>query len=578
MFDIDWFLTPEFQRVFDYVFASPDTIEAVRMFGVLNSGTNETATPGGSGTVWPLPIWPVDFSTTFDALEALTSHGLTPYIVLSFFPAAVSDNPTTLPTSFTNWQRLVQQFFTELSADPRFSESISEWWFDVWNEPNVTTFWKDDFEAYLDLYRATSQAVTDAGVIDIQLSGPTIAYFPHKHPNAGAPLMERFLRFLSDEPEVKCDFISFHGKGSTGDTEPNLRRIVNAAKEIADMALFIDQERFNGISIINNESDMRLGFNTPYEPRMTEQFPAWLSAVSIAYDALSQQYSANNIRFLAASDNANQQLIQESFGGRRSILTRTSRSPTDLFKIPAYNYYELLRLLGNRHGTFVRGSEYYFPKTDLFHALTSADTHLGLLFTVYPDVITHQPSSWEIEYTLTDIPWQTVNLAQFQIDRYHSNAYTAAGRSLSHPSPTPAEARRIRKLQELSVSRPIQRGVELTAGRLDATLTLDPFTTVLYWITPVIPDTPATPAWIETTVENENVIVQWEPNREPFFYSYEVYAVEDGKPAKRLTPVPLRAAIWVDTVPPSRFRRYGIRAVSASGIKSEMITTDLVSV
>lgn len=115
---------------------------------------------------------------------------------------------------------------------------------------------------------------------------------------------------------------------------------------------------------------MKLGFDTPYEPHMTEQFPAWLSAVSSAYDALSWQYSPVDIRFLAASDNANRQLVRMPFDGRRSLLIQASQSPTDLFKAPAYNYYELLRLLGDKRGTLIEASEQYFPKTDLFHTVT----------------------------------------------------------------------------------------------------------------------------------------------------------------------------------------------------------------
>lgn len=69
IFDVDWFRTPQFRRMFDYISASPDIIQAVRVFGVLNSGTKENTTPSGSGTVWPEACDSIDFSTTFDALE-----------------------------------------------------------------------------------------------------------------------------------------------------------------------------------------------------------------------------------------------------------------------------------------------------------------------------------------------------------------------------------------------------------------------------------------------------------------------------------------------------------------------------
>src|SRR5689334_2694203 len=111
----------------------------------------------------------------------------------------------------------------------------------------------------------------------------------------------------------------------------------------------------------------RVGFDVPYRARMDTHFAAWLSALMIAYDTLSWRFNEVGFRFLAASDNANQQLVETSFDGRRSIMTRASSSPRDLLKLPAYNFYEILRLLGDRHGTFIEGSEEYFPNSELFH-------------------------------------------------------------------------------------------------------------------------------------------------------------------------------------------------------------------
>jgi hypothetical protein len=45
----------------------------------------------------------------------------------------------------------------------------------------------------------------------------------------------------------------------------------------------------------------------------------------------------------------------------------------------------------------------------------------------------------------------------------------------------------------------------------------------------------------------------------------------DGEPAERLSPVPLRAALWVHTAPPQGMRTYGVRAVSASGALSAIV-------
>jgi hypothetical protein len=87
----------------------------------------------------------------------------------------------------------------------------------------------------------------------------------------------------------------------------------------------------------------------------------------------------------------------------------------------------------------------------------------------------------------------------------------------------------------------------------------------------VLPDAPAAPEWIETTVEDGNVLLRWTPNREPFFYTYEVFLIERDGAGKRLAPEPLRAALWIDTAPPGGMRVYAVRAVSASGVASPLV-------
>ncbi len=79
-------------------------------------------------------------------------------------------------------------------------------------------------------------------------------------------------------------------------------------------------------------------------------------------------------------------------------------------------------------------------------------------------------------------------------------------------------------------------------------------------------------------MEDGNVILRWSPNRENFFYSYEVYLMGDGGRTERLTPDPMRAALWIDTKPPSGRRVYGVRAVSASGIASDLINSPAVMI
>ena len=177
-----------------------------------------------------------------------------------------------------------------------------------------------------------------------------------------------------------------------------------------------------------------------------------------------------------------------------------------------------------------------------------------------------------VDYTIADIPWAAVNIARFQIDATHSNAYTAAGARLALPAARcrdrprdPASA----GTDTLRADAAERRARERTLSVIEFDIT--PFTTLLYWLTPSLPTVPAAPKWTTATREEGNIILRWEPSAEPFFFTYEVVLLNDGAPDTPLSPLPLRSALWIDTAPPPGPRHYGIRTVSASGIAGPMV-------
>jgi Glycosyl hydrolases family 39 len=569
-YDIDWLLEARMQRLLDNMAASPVAFGSVRFFHALDSGTRANTIdddPLDGGQVWLSSNAPPDFTKTFAALETLTRRGLVPFVGLNFFPKAVSENAITPPPDFGRWKELIRTFLQSLANDRRFGFAIAEWYFEVWNEPNGRPFWRGGYEPdYFNLYRATSEAVVEAGY-SIRLGGPAIVY--RAGTDQSRREVEQFLRFVSDNPGIKCDFISLHAKGSwSSEQDPEFNTSVDAMIETAETALAVNAGRFYGKPIINDEADMRVGFNIPYMARMDHRFSAWLCSLMIAYDRLNDRFRDAGFHFLAASDNANQQLVQTAFDGRRSIMTRASGSARDLIKLPVFNFYEILRLLGNRHGSVVNGSEYLYPNSELFHLVSVSDTHIAVVFSIHPRTSSETPRSWMIDYTLSEIPWPNVNVAEFRIDETHSNSFVAAQQRLAQPYPTALQIQQIRHGQELAIASPIGRNVAVPEGKLDRVLTLGPWSVGALWITPVRPDRPIQPEWIEATFEDGNVILRWTPNREPFFYSYELFLLDQASSHLLLSPMPLRSAMWVDTAPIPGVRTYGVRAVSASGVVS----------
>ncbi len=584
-YDADWFTRPEFERMLDNFAASPGAFHGVRYFGPFTAGETERLQPEGGGRVWTRPDDAIDFTPTFDALAALTGRGLVPFVALGFFPPAVSPSPRQPPRDWSRYQRLVASFLTGLAADPRFGpEALARWWFEAWNEPNEGRFWTGTIDEYFDLYRATSRAIQETGLA-VRLGGPAIAYKPQASPADGAPWMERFLRFIAAEPDLKCDFISYHRQGTVGEDPPDPRRMYEAAVATAEQMLAVDPERFGGMPIVNNEADEKVGFEQPYAPRLDQRNAAWLGTVAAIHGGLAAhepRYAKAGFRFFGAADNANLQLVETPFDGRRSLMTlaRQTGPRTDLLKIPAYGFYELLRLLGDQHATVLAGAEVLFPATDVYHLATVAASHAGCLLTCYPDPGGDEVTPRTVAYEVRDLPWPRVNVARFQIDGTLSNAYAAAGGAPANPfpRPEPADLGAIRLAQEVTVARPIARDVRLSDGVYRETIDLAPYTTICLWFTPVSETVPVAPAWQQTAFEDGNVIMRWTPDESSEFYGYEVVLMGEDETGPRLTPDPLRAAMWVDTAPPAGQRTYGVRTISASGVASSFVTSQPVTV
>jgi hypothetical protein len=588
LFDIDWLNTPEFTALLDLFAASPGAITGMRVFGAFTAGHPDAYTPDTSGAVWTDPAGPIDFSVTFAALAELTTRGLTPFVALGFFPLAVSPSPVHPLATWERWQQLVRAFLTGLADDPRFgAEAIADWWFEVWNEPNEGRFWQGTPEQYFDLYRATSQAVAETG-LPIRLGGPAIAYQPQANPVDGAPWMEWFLRFIAADESLRLDFISFHRKGTVGADPPDPDRLREAAEETARLAMAIIPERCQGLAIVNDEADEKVGFELPYAPRMDQAGASWLCAAVVRHAALSGRYRDAGLRFISAADNANLQLVQAPFDGRRSVVTiGSARDRSDLIKLPVFAGYELLRLIGEQArrrggeqpGTTVasHGNASSAPtrawarESDdgVYQLVTMSDAQAAVLIAHCPDPGSAGPPP-AIECRVVGLPWSEVNVALFAIDGMHSNAYAAAGGSADDPFPVPsaADLPAIRMAAELAVARPIAWGVPIRDGRYTERLSITPNATLCLWITPVDATVPAAPAWLEVDRRETRTTLRWEPCQEPWFYGYEVWRMEGEKSSEWLSPDPLRAAMWVVDRSGASGEVYGVRVVSASGVAS----------
>lgn len=147
-----------------------------------------------------------------DALyDYLLSIGVKPFVELGFMPNALASGKQTIfwwrgnvtpPKDYKKWEDFIRnltQHFTE-----RYGvDEVKTWYFEVWNEPNLTPgFWTGTQADYFKLYKYSVQAIKSVNT-DYKVGGPG---------TAGAAWETEMIDFCVKN-NLPIDFISTHSYG-----------------------------------------------------------------------------------------------------------------------------------------------------------------------------------------------------------------------------------------------------------------------------------------------------------------------------------------------------------------------------
>jgi len=139
--------------------------------------------------------------------DFLLSIDMKPFIELGFMPSALASGAKTCfhykgnitpPKDINEWEKLVRAFVEHLVERYGLNE-VRQWYFEVWNEPNLAFFWAGTMQDYFDLYSASARAVKS---IDekLRIGGPATSI------NAWIPEMINYCR----QNSLPLDFLSTH--------------------------------------------------------------------------------------------------------------------------------------------------------------------------------------------------------------------------------------------------------------------------------------------------------------------------------------------------------------------------------
>lgn len=152
-----------------------------------------------------------NFAYVDSIYDGLLKNGVRPVVEISFMPKKLAFNPDALhpfwykqnvspPKSMERWDDLIQHFAQHLVERYGIDE-VSQWYFEVWNEPNID-FWNGipRQESYFDLYDHTARTLKSVNP-RLRVGGPA---------TAAAQWIPEFLQHTSDN-HVPVDFVSTHG-------------------------------------------------------------------------------------------------------------------------------------------------------------------------------------------------------------------------------------------------------------------------------------------------------------------------------------------------------------------------------
>jgi len=155
------------------------------------------------------PIY--NFTYVDQIYDGLLDRGVRPFVEISFMPYKMASDPKAFhpfwykqnvspPKDYAKWDGLMRAFAQHL-IDRYGIDEVAQWYFEVWNEPNID-FWAGEPKqaTYFELYDHTARALKAVNP-RLRVGGPS---------SSSAHWVPEFLKHVNDQ-HVPLDFVSSHG-------------------------------------------------------------------------------------------------------------------------------------------------------------------------------------------------------------------------------------------------------------------------------------------------------------------------------------------------------------------------------
>ena len=443
-----------------------------------------------------------------EVFDRMLEIGVRPFVELSFFPELIAKENSLRqmwyrncvsydPARISKWEALVRAF-TQHVVERYGLDEVRNWYFEVWNEPNLNFYPKAGFfdgtkSDYFNLYRLSVRAVKS---VDSQLrvGGPATSNFVPDNRYEGevydanksrfygqdqinkqqwkGAWIEEFLAFCAKE-KLPVDFISCHPYPTDYALDPVAGKSKNAVRYMKALSDDMTWLRKTVAASAFPKAEIHLTeWSTSPSSRdpMHDNLPP---AAFIVKGVLDNLDGSNSLMYWTFTD-----IFEEKGGGQTPFHGGFGMITFQGWKKPSFHAYRMLHQLGNRQLYY--SDQLCVTRNDQTGKVTA------LAFNYPDEYINRVPCSRDIKnymqatskslgFTLTELPANATFTIE-TLDDTHGNAIQAF-RSIGSPSaPTREQTAWVQKQSEATLQETIRADAN---GHLSIQRKLKPWTVIL---------------------------------------------------------------------------------------------------
>ncbi|MEZ0537045.1 hypothetical protein ACAG39_07290 [Caldicellulosiruptoraceae bacterium PP1] len=423
---------------------------------------------------------------TIDAIyDKILQIGLKPFVELSFMPRPLASGDKTifywngnitLPKDFAEWCDLVNNFIKHL-IDRYGLDEVRQWYFEVWNEPNLTCFFDGSQEDYFKLYDYTAITIKK---IDNQLKvgGPS---------TAKGGWIEAFLKHCFEEENYATkeigspvDFVSYHGYPT-------------------DVAFYTGVEKINfeEIDYWQQMSKMNKEIVKKYEEKYGKKIEIHVTEWNSSANVRDLRHEdSNQAAFICKSVFDVENNVDSFYYWTLSDIFEEMGWPDSEFhggfglitingvKKPAYNAFKMLRMLGNKR---IDASIKDKPENIGIVATKEENKYQILLWNYIPPISgmeeydklydMDKAINCKFSIEIDGLENSKYTLKKYLIDDYHSNSFTKWNELGKPKAPTQEQLDILKQSMDLDLVS-LNKGLFVNENKLNLEFELNPASVV----------------------------------------------------------------------------------------------------